>query len=421
MALDSYSSRCGIEQADEAQNEASRVNEWRLRKHHSFFQWLQRGRTQNGCYPEESRVMMLVCLARLALALAASSRMGVVSVPNETQAGAVTLLGSVTLQENESAFIGRVQGLAVSKRGNIYVSDDLNFVVREFSPSGKRLRVFGRKGRGPGEFTSPGVLGLDGDSVLLVDGGRMLAAFDLRSGKLQWEKLKPARMLMQLTPRGGNVYMNAVFPTDTSKRVSVAWLRPADDRVEFARLLPAPLNVNVRIAATFSYMQFVLYSSDSLAAVFSATPDYLYVGRLAKPEYDSIPIARAVRRGGLSKAVIRKILDDPGSLVMADLLQPTVPKALTRLSSGHFAYLGSDPAVVSGRLTGPLYLTLVDVRRGVTCPDSKVPVGEDPVPWSTFLGDTLFVISQEETPDKQPVTVVRRFRVDAAYCRWVKP
>lgn len=84
-----------------------------------------------------------------------------------------TVLGRVALEipESEGGVFGNPLGVAVDGRGRVWVvfQDQLPAV---FSPDGKFLFRFGKKGQGPGEFSDiTRVVPLPGDSVAIVDPG----------------------------------------------------------------------------------------------------------------------------------------------------------------------------------------------------------------------------------------------------------
>jgi hypothetical protein len=70
--------------------------------------------------------------------------------------------------EGDSA-LTRVAALAVDERGTIYAGHSREGVVRIFSSDGGYLRAVGRSGQGPGEFQQILSLGLQGDSLWVVD------------------------------------------------------------------------------------------------------------------------------------------------------------------------------------------------------------------------------------------------------------
>lgn len=326
---------------------------------------------------------------------------------------------SVDLIENDSQFVGRSIGFAVSTRGNLYISDDLNTIVHEFSPRGDRLRSFGGRGRGPGEFTSVGFVATDADSGLIVDGGTYLHYFDLRSGKLKWQRLPPAKMIQAMLVHRGNIVVNAIVGRDPSRAVSLASVRSLEDAARYGGPLPAPLGRSPVVDQSFGVLQFTFFNRDSLAVAVTASSDFLFFGLFDSPRFDSVHVARSKRRGGLSSQVLAKFLTNPASVTAVDLFQPSTPWALAALSSGDFAYVTLDPELTNNRITGPLYVSIVDARSRRTCPDARVPVPTDPQPRVTFRADTLFVLSQDETADKKPRTTLRKFMIRTENCRWL--
>ena len=61
-----------------------------------------------------------------------------------------------------------VGGLAVSERGEIYVSFMNQHTLRVFSDAGKLIREWGKRGSGDGEFNQPGVIVLRPDGTLYL-------------------------------------------------------------------------------------------------------------------------------------------------------------------------------------------------------------------------------------------------------------
>ena len=85
-------------------------------------------------------------------------------------------------------------GVAVNKRGEVVVTEWGGHCVSMFSPSGEKLRSFGMRGSGPGQFLYPRGVAVDGDgNVLVVDSkncriqkftheGQFILSADTRSG-----------------------------------------------------------------------------------------------------------------------------------------------------------------------------------------------------------------------------------------------
>ena len=69
-------------------------------------------------------------------------------------------------------------GIVVDKQGKIYVADSGNQRVVIFNSEGKFVKSFGRKGQGPGEFTSPWQLAVFGNEIYVYDWGRNIQKFN---------------------------------------------------------------------------------------------------------------------------------------------------------------------------------------------------------------------------------------------------
>jgi len=74
----------------------------------------------------------------------------------------------------DTAPIASVASVAVSRHGQIAVLDARDYNVKLFRSDGTFRRALGRRGQGPGEFSSPSSLALVGDTLLvIVDMGRL--------------------------------------------------------------------------------------------------------------------------------------------------------------------------------------------------------------------------------------------------------
>src|SRR5262249_22627714 len=123
-------------------------------------------------------------------------------------------------------------------------------------------------------------------------------------------------------------------------------------------------------------------------------------------------------RQGSRRDLQDKFVRDPTS-AGADVYTPSVPTAISLLSSGLIAYVVTDMALVTNRFAGRIFVSLVDRRRQRTCPDAQVPVAADPLPHVTFRGDTLLVLAQDVGADGHGTPIVRKFLIDARDCAWI--
>jgi hypothetical protein len=118
----------------------------------------------------------LACLVTrlfpLALALIAQRADTVVRVAsNPVHAGVASLMQELSIGTADGAdeyVLGRITDVAVAPNGTIYVLDKSVPIVRAYDASGRFIRNFGRRGQGPGEYTSVAGLKVLPDGRLIV-------------------------------------------------------------------------------------------------------------------------------------------------------------------------------------------------------------------------------------------------------------
>jgi hypothetical protein len=76
------------------------------------------------------------------------------------------VIGKETAKEDY--WFSELNSLAVDDSGNIYTVDPKDIRIRIFDSKGKLIRVFGRKGQGPGEFQAPGRIEIGPEGFLVV-------------------------------------------------------------------------------------------------------------------------------------------------------------------------------------------------------------------------------------------------------------
>jgi sugar lactone lactonase YvrE len=79
----------------------------------------------------------------------------------------IRTIGDINTTDENLAFNGP-GGMALDESGNMYILDSRNHRIQKFSPDGKYLATFGRKGQGPAEFNYPQSLALDPKGMLFV-------------------------------------------------------------------------------------------------------------------------------------------------------------------------------------------------------------------------------------------------------------
>jgi hypothetical protein len=112
-----------------------------------------------------------------------SSAQSVPALRNSAQLSAVEELRIGNTDDPDKGF-SWIASIDVADDGTVFVLDSKECHVRVFDASGRLITTFGRRGQGPGEFTSPVAVGALGDSVWVNDAGNRRISFFTRTGKL---------------------------------------------------------------------------------------------------------------------------------------------------------------------------------------------------------------------------------------------
>lgn len=82
------------------------------------------------------------------------------------------LVRKITLEQNDSVIIARVSGMDMDSEGRILLADASEANVKLYSRDGRLIRVFGRAGKGPGEFAQPRFPRFGSDGLIHVGDGQ---------------------------------------------------------------------------------------------------------------------------------------------------------------------------------------------------------------------------------------------------------
>ena len=69
---------------------------------------------------------------------------------------------------DEKYILSRPTDIAYDSRGNLFILDSRDKCIKKYSPAGKHIITFGRKGQGPGEMTRPYNIEIDPDDNIVV-------------------------------------------------------------------------------------------------------------------------------------------------------------------------------------------------------------------------------------------------------------
>jgi hypothetical protein len=322
-------------------------------------------------------------------------------------------IDSVVLNERDGVFVSKPNDLLVLPDGRLLVSDAAAGQVLSYSAAGELEGAFGKRGRGPGEFTSPGWMTLSGDSLLLVQNAPAfrIEAFDVRSGAWRWGRRFDARTTTGLATRNGVVLLGLL---DTQKKSSyVAFPDTVSRLVPEGRLLQDAHN-DPLLTDAFRLTQLAVRGA-RVAQAFEVS-NWLYVFGPTRTDVDSFHLAVARRKGAPTKLL--PLLRDNQALGLEAANHVSQPIALHWMDAERVGVVTVDPDRMSPRYRGPAYVSVVDVERRRACVDGALIGPSDPAPVATFRGDTLYVLYQDVGPTGSAETIVKRMRVDLLSCSW---
>ncbi len=114
--------------------------------------------------------MRYTCLAVLLALLAAPAAARAEACPGSGSAPACPYVSAALLGERAESILRFPEAVALDSAGNVYVADQLSYVVQKFSPSGGFITSWGSYGGGHGQFGPIGGLATDGaGNVYVVD------------------------------------------------------------------------------------------------------------------------------------------------------------------------------------------------------------------------------------------------------------
>jgi hypothetical protein len=192
----------------------------------------------------------------------------------------------VRVESNDSVpgmLLTGVEDLVVLPDGRMLASHPREAVVRIFGPSGRLIRIVGRRGDGPGEFRSVRQAGYVGDRIWVEDVGRRYHVFDARTYELVGS--------VAMGATGGN------FPGLTSDSTSFHY-RVTDDSTRVGifdragqRLLP--IDLAIRLAGHHFQVQWQEISPAGMLTG-RTVPRTVYSPLLARTQLALAPGGREV-------------------------------------------------------------------------------------------------------------------------------
>jgi hypothetical protein len=304
----------------------------------------------------------------------------------------LTSFATVRLEDRDTAFIGRANALAVSSKGDFFVTDMLSRRVLRFDTEGAFIASIGRSGGGPDEFEGPSWLtSIDDTTLAIVDLLRRQAVlWDLPSNRARTRFALPG-MTSPLVHFNGTLYAAAADVEHGT--AGIRWRTPGEAPEQLGKVLDVYRDRFWSIWGTMA----VDVSGDSIV-YFGGRSEFVVVADSLWQPRDSLPIPRLVRRGVPAK--IDYSLE--GGRTIYDIGdQLSNPFGLYVLSGGRYAVFHLDASVTrSNTVVGQVFMTVVSTRGISKCVDVRVPSHDShTIPRISFLDDTLFVLDHFVSSD----------------------
>ncbi len=86
---------------------------------------------------------------------------------------------------NKKTLFGNIKSVAEDLQGNLYIPDSKAFKIYKFSPEGKLILKFGRKGKGPGDFYRLDHIAISEKNELLITDGMFFSVYTTEGKELK--------------------------------------------------------------------------------------------------------------------------------------------------------------------------------------------------------------------------------------------
>lgn len=327
-------------------------------------------------------------------------------------ASAPTILAadSVVLEENDSVYLGHPAFLAVLSDGGYLVTDGMQSRVHHFDARGRQVGIIGRKGKGPGEFTSPfaAIERADGSFAIADDELNRISVFgpthELLFDISSQVTVRDAAVISSDIWLGGH---NAAEETGLTRWSADSVLRSSLPIPDTYRAVPSLLGIHHAV--------MVDAWSDSLLVAFSGTNEFMVAGA------DGEPVARvsipAARRKGVTQEALQKMAN-PATPFPEMFSAISSLFDLHRRSDGSIMTVHFDQALDGQAIESQVFVSLVSADRKRACVDAELELAGDIQPTIAFRGDTLLVLEQL-TQELPVTTVIRKFLVEDDGCDWL--
>jgi hypothetical protein len=319
-------------------------------------------------------------------------------------------------------FVSRPTQLVLGPRGRVYVMESREARVLDIAPDGRIEHVFGRKGRGPGEFESPTAMTTAGDTLLAIydHSTKRVTFVDLR----KWTSQRAATLLTQRPP--AIKFSNAellVTSWDFETRTSIARTIEESGALDQRQGVIPDLGSQTQtlIGGAFWNSTFAPVGDEIFAMYEVSNSLYAWKRGAREAREVSLPV---IRRRGIPSGFFESLLRDPTKITPSMVYNRSVPVTIAPISTDVIGIVTMDPKVDADTWSAIHHVTLYDRRRNRVCVDVEVPASRvkvalmDPLPIVALRGDTLALLEQVVNQAGDPVQLLRRYRIEPSRCDW---
>jgi hypothetical protein len=291
----------------------------------------------------------------------------------------------VELQRSELDYLSDPAVLVVGPK-TIYVADNSQGLIVEYSRAGQILRHIGTRGNGPGQYVGPTAMALIHDTLLYVADAAVNRAsvFVTTLGTYYGPYYTPSQ-----------VY-------NIERKTSVGRLLPGDSVVWQIGPVAGEILRSPRLARYYP-LSLVSLDSRGYRVAFTGSALIYRITTNGTVIDSSTPPTR--RRRGVPRDLDAML--DSTRKVTQDIAAPASLLAMmAALPNGGTVLVHLDFVMDRGAVGVRSYLSTLDARGRATCIDQIVPIASDARPVFAMRADTLFVVQNRLAPRSGAVGTV---------------
>lgn len=291
----------------------------------------------------------------------------------------------VELQRSELDYLSDPAVLVVGPKA-LYVADNSQGAIVEYSRAGQLLRHIGTRGNGPGQYIGPTAMALLHDTLLYVaDAAVNRASVFVTTRGTHYGAYYTPSQVFNIAERGDTVVFGM---QDIERKTSVGRLLPGDSVVWQIGPIATDILRSTRLAR-FYPLSLVSLDSGGYRVAFTGSALTYRITTNGTVVDSAIPPTR--RRRGVPRDL--DALLDSTRKVTNDMAAPASLLAMmAALPDGGTVMVHLDFIMDRGAVVVRAFLSTLDRQGGAVCTDQIIPIADDARPVFAVRGDTLFVV-----------------------------